>query len=115
MFIGHFYVFGEMSVLIFCPFFDWAVCFSGIELYELLILSCMSCLYILGVNPSSVASFAITFSHSEVCLLIFFIVSFAVQRLSSFIRFHLFIFFFYFHYSRIKEDLAVIYVREYTV
>ena len=37
VFIGHFYVSGEMSVLVFCPFFDWAVCFSDIELYELLI------------------------------------------------------------------------------
>ena len=33
-----------------------------------LILSCMSCLYIFEVNSLSVASFAITFSHSEGCL-----------------------------------------------
>ena len=26
-----------MSVEVFCSFFDWVVCFSGIELYELLV------------------------------------------------------------------------------
>ena len=30
-----------------------------------LALSCMSCLYILEINPLSVVSFAIIFSHSE--------------------------------------------------
>ena len=33
MFVSHLYVFfGEMSVQVFFPLFDWAVCFSGIEL-----------------------------------------------------------------------------------
>ena len=32
-------------------------------------LSCRSCLYIFEINPLSVASFAIIFSHSEGCLL----------------------------------------------
>ena len=36
----------------------------------------------LEINPLSVLSFAIIFSHSEGCLLILFIVSFAVQRTS---------------------------------
>ena len=54
----------------------------------------MDCLYILEINPLSVASFAIIFSHSEGCLFILFIVSFAVQRLLSLIRNHLFIFVF---------------------
>ena len=31
-------------------------------------LSCMSCFYILKINPLSVVSFAIIFSHSEGCL-----------------------------------------------
>ena len=35
-----------------------------------LMLSCMSCLYILEINPLSVISFAIIFSHSEGCLFI---------------------------------------------
>ena len=37
VFVSHLYVFfGEMSVLVVFPLFDWVVCFSGIELYELL-------------------------------------------------------------------------------
>ena len=37
VFVSHLYVvFGEMSVQVFCPLFDWIVCFSGIELHELL-------------------------------------------------------------------------------
>ena len=62
-----------------------------IELFAFLVLTCMSCLYILEINPLSVVSFAI-FSHSEGCLFTLFIVSFAVQKLLSLIRSHLFIF-----------------------
>ena len=54
----------------------------------------MSCLYILEVNPLSVVSFAIVFSHSEGCLLTLLIVSFAVQKPLSLIRSHLFTFVF---------------------
>ena len=54
----------------------------------------MSCLHILEINPLSVASFANIFSHSEGCLFVFFMVSFAVQKLLSFIRSQLFIFVF---------------------
>ena len=57
-------------------------------------LCCMSCLYILEINPLPVVSFANMFSHSEGCLFILFMVSFAVQKLLSFIRYHLFIFVF---------------------
>ena len=39
-----------------------------IGFFVLLILSCMSCLYILEINPLSIASFANIFSHSEGCL-----------------------------------------------
>ena len=39
-----------------------------IGLFVFLALSCMSCLYILEINPLSVVSFAIIFSHSEGCL-----------------------------------------------
>ena len=46
----------------------------------------------LEINPLSVVSFATIFSHSEGCLLISFIVSFAVQKLLSLIKSHLFIF-----------------------
>ena len=59
-------------------------------------LNFMSCLYILEINPLSVASFAIIFSHSESCLFILFIVSFAMQKILHLIRPHLFIFVFIF-------------------
>ena len=49
-----------------------------IGLFVFLVLSCMSCLYILEINPSSVVSFAIIFSHSEGCLFTLLIVFFAV-------------------------------------
>ena len=65
-----------------------------IGLFVFLILSCMSCLYILEINHLSVASFANIFSHSEGCLFVLIMVSFAVQKLLSFIRSHLFIFVF---------------------
>ena len=85
MFVSHLYVFfGEMSVYFFGPFFDWVVYFSGIELQE--------CLNIFEINPLSVASFAIIFSHSEGCLFTLLIVSFVVQKLLILIRSHLFIF-----------------------
>ena len=41
----------------------------------------MSCLYILEINPSSVALFANIFSHSIGCLFVLLMVSFAVQKL----------------------------------
>ena len=55
-----------------------------------LVLSCMCCLHILEINPVSVVSFAIIFSHSEGCLFTLLIVSFAVQK--RLIRSHLFTF-----------------------
>ena len=92
MFVSHLYVFfGEMSVQVFFLLFDWVAVF--------LAWSCMSCLYILEINPLSV-SFAMIFSHSEGCLFTLLIVSFAVQKLLGLIRSHLFTFFLNFCYSR---------------
>ena len=39
-----------------------------IGLFDFLVLICMSCLYILEINPLSVVSFVIIFSHFDGCL-----------------------------------------------
>ena len=67
--------------LVFLPIFLLGCLF-------LLLLTCMSHLHILEINPLSVALFANIFSHPIGCLFILFMVSFAVQQLGSFIRSH---------------------------
>ena len=62
-----------------------------IGLFVFLILSCMSCFYILEIDSLSVVSFTIIFSHSKGCLFTLFVASFAVQNPLSLIRLHLFI------------------------
>ena len=75
--VGHLHsLFGKMSIQFFCPVF----CFFDIELY------------ILNINPLSVIPFANIFSHSVGCLFILSVVSFALQKLLSLLRSHLFIF-----------------------
>ena len=65
-----------------------------IGLFVFMVLSSMSCLHILEITPLSVVSFAIIFSQSEGCFFIYLIVSFAVQKLFSLIKSHLFTFVF---------------------
>ena len=81
-----------MSSLAKCLFRSFSYFLIG--LFVFLALSCLSCLYILEINPLSVVSFATIFSHSEGCLFALLIVSFAVQKLLSLIRSHLFTFVF---------------------
>ena len=72
--------------------FYYVVCFSDVEY--------MSYLYILEINPLSIASFATSFSHSKSCLFILLMVSFAVRKLLSLVRSHFIKICFYFHYCR---------------
>ena len=83
MSIGHLYVlFGEVSIQVLCPFFNWV---------DFLVLSLESSLYILNINPLSDVS-ANIFSHSVGWLFILLMISLAVQKLFSLMKSHLFIF-----------------------
>ena len=93
-------------LLAICVSFGESLFWSSVHfltvLFDYLILSCMSYLYVLVINPLSVALFANIFSHSVDCLFFLFMVFFAGQKLLSLIWLHLFIFVFiqYFHYCR---------------
>ena len=83
-----------------------------IGLFVFMVLSYMRCLFILEINPVSVVSFVIIFSHSEGCIFTLLIVCCA--KAFKFNHVPLVHFCFYFHYSRrwVTEDLALIYVIE---
>ena len=84
-----------------------------IGLFVFLILNCITCLYVLEINPLSVVSFVIIFSHPEDCLFILFIVSIAVQKLLTLIRFKLFTFVLIsITLGGGSIDLAAVYVEE---
>jgi len=86
------------QVLVGHLYLPWRNVYSGpLPIFQLgcwlfLLLSCVSCLYILEIRPLSAASFETIFSHSVSCLFVFFLVSFAVQKLVSLTRSHWFIF-----------------------
>ena len=72
-----------------CLFMSSAHFFDLVVL--LLLLSHMSCLYILEIKSLSVTSFAKIFAYSIGCLFVLFMVFFAVKKLVSLIRSHLFL------------------------
>ena len=80
-----------------------------IGFFVFLVLSCMSCLYILDINLLSVVSFAIIFSNLRVAYTFL-----CCAKAFKFNQVPLVYFSFYFHYSRrwVTEDLALIYVVE---
>ena len=81
--LGHLHFhFGKMSVQ-----FHFLI-----GLFVSVMLSCTSYLYMLDINPLLVISFVNIFSRSLCCLFILSMVSFAVQKLLSLIRSHLFVF-----------------------
>jgi len=90
---SHLYVFfREMSIQVFCPLFF--VCLFVC----LLTLSCMSCLYILDINPLLVKLFANIFSHSIGCLFTLFMASLLYKSfqiylgsICLFLKFYLFL------------------------
>ena len=94
-----------------CLFMSFSHCLIGLFLFQE--LSCMSCSYILEVNPLSVVSFAIIFSHSEGCLFTLLIASLLCKTF-KFNQVPFVYFCFYFHYSRrwVIGDLVLIYVIE---
>ena len=79
----------KMSIPVFWPLsivlFFFCVCMT---------LTCMSCLYILDINPLSVISFANMFFHFALWIFILLIVFIAVQKFLSLFRSHLFIYIF---------------------
>ena len=87
-----------MCLLIIC-LSSLGKCLDFLPIFNLgclffMLLSCMSCLYILEIELLSATAFANIFFQSTGCLFVLFMVSFAVRKLVNLIRSHLPIFLF---------------------
>ena len=91
------------SVVQYLFMYQLAICMSSLEKYsdplpclielcEVLLLSCMSSLYILDINSLSDIYFANIFSYSVGCLFILLMIFFFMQKLLSLLYSHLFLF-----------------------
>ena len=76
-----------------------------IGFFMFLLLSYISSLHILDINPLCIVWFANVFSHSIGCLFILLVISFAVQEVFSLMLSHLFIFAFVACASVVKKSL----------
>ena len=84
MSLGPLYVFhGEVSVQVFCPFFNWVVCLPGVH-------SCEFFIYF-GDQTLSKVSLGNMFSHRVCSLFILILFSLAIQKFFNSMRSHLFI------------------------
>ena len=72
---------GEVSIQILCPFFNWSVCLTGVELCEFLIY----------FGDYTLVSLANVLSHTVGSLFILMMVSLDVQKLFN-LQSYLFIF-----------------------
>ena len=98
--ISRWYIFfGKMSIQVLCSFLKS-------------ILFCFQLFIQFKYYPLLIILVANVFSHSISCLLLLFLVSFAVQKFLSLIRYHLFIFIFISFALGNKSKIYTIYVKD---
>ena len=79
---SHLYIlFGDISIQVLCPLFNWIICFCCCLFFCFLVLSCLSLLYILDTNLLLVVWLTNISSHLVGYLFVLLMVSFAVQKL----------------------------------